>query len=184
LSEREDHVSTELSGGEQQRVAVARGLAHDPVLLLADEPTANLDQRQTDRIIDLLGTLRTAGRVVVVSSHDPRLLPIADDVVRMEGGGAELVVEAQRVQYEQGETVFTRGAWGEHVYVIEHGEVELLAPTRGGVETHVTTLGPGQHFGELGPILGQPRWATARALTRVALQAYGVGDFKRLRAWR
>lgn len=172
-----------LSGGEQQRVAIARGLAHDPVLLLADEPTANLDQRQTDRIIDLLGTLRSDGRVVVVSSHDPRLLPIADDVVRMEGGGGELVVEAQRVRYEEGEIVFTRGEWGEHVYVIEEGEVELLTPTRDGVETHVTTLAPGQHFGELGPILGQPRWATARARTPVSLRAYGVGGFRRLRAW-
>jgi putative ABC transport system ATP-binding protein len=174
----------QLSGGEQQRVAIARGLAHDPALLLADEPTANLDQVQTDRIIDLLGSLRSDGRVVVVSSHDPRLLPIADDVVRMQGGGPEHVVTVQEVRYERGETIFARGDWGEHVYVIEEGEVDLFAPTRAAVETKITTLAPGQHFGELGPILGQPRWATARARTPVTLAAHSVGEFKRLRAWR
>jgi len=173
-----------LSGGEQQRTAIARGLAHDPALLVADEPTANLDQAQTDRIIDLLGTLRSDGRVVVVSSHDPRLLPIADEVVRMHGAGPERVVTAQQVRYEQGETVFARGDWGEHVYVIEEGEVELLAPTRAGVQTSITILTRGQHFGELGPILGQPRWATARAKTPVTLAAYSVGEFKRLRSWQ
>lgn len=173
----------QLSGGEQQRVAIARGLAHDPVLLVADEPTANLDQVQTDRIIDLLATLRSDGRVIVVSSHDPRLVPIADDVVRMQGGGPEHVVSAQQVRYEQGEVIFARGDWGEHVYVIEEGEVELHAPTRGGVDTLITTLTPGQHFGELGPILGQPRWATARARTPVTLAAHGVVEFRRLRAW-
>jgi putative ABC transport system ATP-binding protein len=172
-----------LSGGEQQRVAIARGLAHDPALLVADEPTANLDQVQTDRIIDLLATLRSDGRVVVISSHDPRLLPIADEVVRMHGAGPERVVTAQQVRYEQGETIFARGDWGEHVYVIEEGEVELFAPTRSGVETRVTTLTPGQHFGELGPIFGQPRWATARARTPVTLTAHSVGEFKRLRSW-
>lgn len=172
-----------LSGGEQQRVAIARGLAQDPVLLLADEPTANLDQAQTDRIIDLLATLRRDGRVVVVSSHDPRLLPIADEVVRMQGAGPEHVVAAQQVRYERGETIFGRGDWGEHVYVIEDGEVELVAPTRAGIETRITTLAPGQHFGELGPILGQPRWATARARTPVTLAAHSVGGFKRLRSW-
>lgn len=171
-----------LSGGEQQRVAIARGLAHDPALLVADEPTANLDQEQTDRIVDLLATLRSDGRVVVISSHDPRLLPIADEVVRMHGAGPERVVTAQQVRYEQGETIFARGDWGEHVYVIEDGDVELFAPTRAGVETRVTTLTPGQHFGELGPILGQPRWATARARTPVTLVAHSVGEFKRLRS--
>jgi putative ABC transport system ATP-binding protein len=172
-----------LSGGEQQRVAIARGLAHDPALLVADEPTANLDQVQTDRIIDLLATLRADGRVVVVSSHDPRLLPIADEVVRMQGTGPEHAVTAQQVRYEQGETIFSRGDWGEHVYVIEDGEVELIAPIRTGAELRVTTLAPGQHFGELGPILGQPRWATARARTPVTLAAHSVGEFKRLRSW-
>jgi putative ABC transport system ATP-binding protein len=173
-----------LSGGEQQRVAIARGLAHDPELLVADEPTANLDQLQTDRIIDLLATLRSDGRVVVISSHDPRLLPIADEVVRMHGSGPERIVTAQHVRYEQGETIFARGEWGEHVYVVERGDVELFVPTRAGVEMRVTTLTPGQHFGELGPILGQPRWATARARTPVTLAAYSVGEFKRLRSWR
>ena len=71
----------QLSGGQQQRVAVARGLAHDPVVLLADEPTANLDYVQAEGVIRLLRELRDDGRVIIVSTHDARLVPISDQVI-------------------------------------------------------------------------------------------------------
>jgi putative ABC transport system ATP-binding protein len=66
-----------------QRVAVARGLGHNPPLLLADEPTANLDHIQAEAIIRLLQSLRDEGRMIVVSTHDSRLVPIADRIVQM-----------------------------------------------------------------------------------------------------
>ncbi len=66
-----------------QRVAVARGLGHNPPLLLADEPTANLDHIQAEAIIRLLQGLRDDGRMIVVSTHDSRLVPIADRIVQM-----------------------------------------------------------------------------------------------------
>lgn len=75
-----------LSGGEQQRVAIARALANSPPVLLADEPTGSLDSVAGQRIIELLRATATGGVSVVVASHDMRLLPFADTVVRMEDG--------------------------------------------------------------------------------------------------
>ena len=87
LEARLDFRSTELSGGERQRVAVARALANQPRLLLADEPTANLDTMHGREVMELLRDLtQRAGRAAVVVSHDPRLQEIADRVLWLEDG--------------------------------------------------------------------------------------------------
>ncbi len=86
LADRERHRPGKLSGGQQQRVAIARALALDPPLLLADEPTAHLDQLQVDGVLRLLREIADAGRMVVVSTHDERLLPLADKVVELGAG--------------------------------------------------------------------------------------------------
>ena len=82
-SDRVHHRPGDLSGGQQQRVAIARALAHDPPLVLADEPTAHLDYIQVDGVLRLLRELAAPGRVVVVATHDERLLPLADRVVEL-----------------------------------------------------------------------------------------------------
>ncbi|MEP7380536.1 MAG: ABC transporter ATP-binding protein [Gemmatimonadota bacterium] len=86
LTSRLDSKSEALSGGEQQRVAIARALANAPSLLLADEPTGSLDSRAGHRIIELLHAVAAVGTTVLVVSHDERLIPFADTVVRMEDG--------------------------------------------------------------------------------------------------
>jgi putative ABC transport system ATP-binding protein len=86
LGDRLTHQPGELSGGEQQRVAIARALANDPDLVLADEPTGELDTDTGMTVLDLLSDL-SADRAVVVASHDDRVVGLADRTVRLRDGG-------------------------------------------------------------------------------------------------
>jgi putative ABC transport system ATP-binding protein len=86
MGDRAFHRPEELSGGQQQRVAVARALVHNPQLILADEPTGNLDSHTGLQIMQLLATLREQGRTVVVVSHDPRIAHFASHTVRLLDG--------------------------------------------------------------------------------------------------
>ncbi len=88
LEERQNHLPADLSGGEKQRVAIARALANDAPLILADEPTGNLDSKTGQEVMDLLccGLGRDQGRSVVIVTHDHRLRDIADRVLWLEDG--------------------------------------------------------------------------------------------------
>ena len=90
-----EHRPAELSGGEQQRVAVARALVNNPLLLLADEPSGNLDRENGEELQALLARLvRDRGQTTIVATHDERLAARADEVYRLEGG--KLHLEGQR----------------------------------------------------------------------------------------
>jgi putative ABC transport system ATP-binding protein len=88
LDHRIDHLPADLSGGEKQRVALARALANDPPLILADEPTGNLDSKTGREVMELLccGLGRDRGRAIVIVTHDHRLRSIADRVLWLEDG--------------------------------------------------------------------------------------------------
>jgi putative ABC transport system ATP-binding protein len=87
LEERIAHKPTELSGGQQQRVAIARALANDPAIVLADEPTGNLDSRTGTEIMDLLSELnRTEHRTIVIVSHDPLVTNYATTAIHLQDG--------------------------------------------------------------------------------------------------
>ncbi len=178
LADRAGHKPSSLSGGQQQRVAVARGLAADPLVLLADEPTANLDYIQAEGIISLLRDLRSDGRAIIVSSHDDRLVPLADRVIHLVPEFREDERPPHEMTLSAGATIFEQGTRGELVYVVGSGRVEIVRTTVAGVEEPVASIGAGDYFGELGPLLGFPRSATARAATDVTLTAYNVQDFR------
>ncbi|HEY2983387.1 MAG TPA: ABC transporter ATP-binding protein [Jatrophihabitantaceae bacterium] len=95
LAGRESRPPTRLSGGERQRVAIARALANDPPLLLADEPTGNLDTASVDHVIELVQRLRQARPelTVIMVTHDPRVADAADRVVHMRDG--RIVTDAE-----------------------------------------------------------------------------------------
>jgi putative ABC transport system ATP-binding protein len=95
LTERADHLPAQLSGGEQQRVAIARALANDPQLILADEPTGNLDMKTGSEIVTLLeGLKKERDKTVIITTHDERIVQKADVIYRVERG--RLVGEKRR----------------------------------------------------------------------------------------
>ena len=104
LGNRREHLPAELSGGEQQRVSIARALQRSPEIVLADEPTGNLDTRSSGQVLELLGDLnRSEGQTLVMVTHDPAAAATAGRVVffrdgrvagEVEGGSAQAVAEA------------------------------------------------------------------------------------------
>jgi putative ABC transport system ATP-binding protein len=86
LADRADHLPSELSGGQQQRAAVARALVSDPALLLADEPTGNLDSTSTAEVMALFAKLHAEGRTVVLITHEDEVAAYASRVVRLRDG--------------------------------------------------------------------------------------------------
>jgi putative ABC transport system ATP-binding protein len=86
LAERWDHTSAQLSGGQQQRVAIARSLVNDPAILLADEPTGNLDSRTSEEVMAIFQALNDEGRTVVLITHDTEIAEYAQRVVAFRDG--------------------------------------------------------------------------------------------------
>ena len=86
LGDRLDHEPTELSGGQQQRVGIARALVTEPALLLADEPTGNLDSHSGAEVIELFHALHASGRTIILITHDPEVAAVADRQIHIRDG--------------------------------------------------------------------------------------------------
>jgi putative ABC transport system ATP-binding protein len=179
LADRASAKPGQLSGGQQQRVAIARALAHDAPLILADEPTAHLDYVQCEIVLTLLRELASGGRTVVIATHDDRLLPLADRVVeltpRFEEGGT---VRRGVVRLAAGEVLFRQGEASDVVYLVDEGEIEVVRDLADGSSEHLATMGAGRYVGELGPLLGLQRSATARATTGCTLHVFSPQEFR------
>ena len=178
LQDRMRHRPGDLSGGQQQRVAVARAIALDPPLILADEPTAHLDFIQVEEVLRLIRELATGERVVVVATHDTRILPLADRVVEMVPQFISIHRAPETLSLASGSVLFEQGSIGDLIYIVAEGELEIVRELAAGGEELLKVARPGDYFGEIGPLFGMPRSATVRARTDATVIGYTVQAFR------
>ena len=161
-------------------MAIARAIALDPPLVLADEPTAHLDYVQVEGVLRLLRRLTDGGRVVVVSTHDDRMLALADQIIEMRPNFLPNDDSApKQVNVPAGQDLFREGDPSDLIYMVDSGEVEVVRDTGDG-ETVLGSMAAGEHVGEMGPLFGLRRSATARARTDVTVTGYTAKAFRDL----
>ena len=170
-----------VSTGQQQLAAIARALATDPPLLVADEPTGNLDSRSADYIIQLFDQLVSEGKTVVMVTHDASLTARTTRNIIISDG--ELIDEtvalalpllkhrqmlavtkkAQRLTFQPGQIILQRDTHFDSFFMIARGEVEIVLQGNKNEDLMVTRLTPGQYFGEVELLRGGKSIASVRA---------------------
>ena len=178
LKDRMRHRPGDLSGGQQQRVAVARAIALDPPLILADEPTAHLDFIQVEEVLRLIRELASGERLVVVATHDTRMLPLADRVVELVPHVASTDRPPETIRLAPGSVLFEQGSMGDLIYIVSEGELEIVRELAAGGEELLRVASAGDYFGEIGTLFGLPRSATVRARTDAELIGYTGRAFR------
>ena len=183
---------TALSGGQQQRVAIARALANDPPVVIADEPTGNLDSKTADSVFELFNELVAQGKTIIVVTHDSGLAKrthrtalIADGEIvneyvarAMPTLSREQLLEATRTaktqQYEAGTMILSEGANADAFYIVTKGMVEVILPREGQSDVIALQLGPGKYFGEMEFFHEKKHRASIRAAESGPVEALAV----------
>jgi ABC-type lipoprotein export system ATPase subunit len=188
-----------LSGGQQQRVAIARSLANDPPLIIADEPTGNLDTNMAEEVFQLFRSLVTEGKTVLMVTHDDDFARRVDRTVIIADGqvvneflvkalhqlSKDLIMEitagVEPLVLNPGTPVFRQGEVGDCFYIILDGECDVVYQRPGGGETLLIRRKPGEYFGEAALVHATTRNASVRAGDRpVRLLPVSAALFDRL----
>jgi ABC-type lipoprotein export system ATPase subunit len=156
-----------LSGGQQQRVAIARALANDPPLVIADEPTGNLDSKTAEAVFLLFNDLITQGKTIIIVTHDSGLSKRANRTALIADGEIvneyvakalptlapnQLLSATRRLKaqhYEAGTMILSEGRDSDAFYVVSKGFVEVILPRSNQSDVIALQLGPGKYFGEI-----------------------------------
>lgn len=158
---------TALSGGQQQRVAIARALANDPPVVIADEPTGNLDSKTADSVFELFKNLVAQGKTIIVVTHDSGLAKRTERTALIADGeivneyvakamptlSREQLLQATRTakeqHYEAGTMILAEGTNANAFYIVTKGTVEVILPRPDQSDVIALQLGPGRYFGEM-----------------------------------
>ncbi|CAG1017052.1 putative ABC transporter ATP-binding protein YknY [Anaerolineales bacterium] len=184
LVELADHghkLPTALSGGQQQRVAIARALANDPPVVIADEPTGNLDSKTAESVFSLFNELVAKGKTIIIVTHDSALAKRAHRTALIADGEIvnEYVAKAMPTltqdqmlwatrnatiqTFEAGSMILAEGTNADSFYIVVKGTVEVVLPRENQSDVVVLQLGPGKFFGEMAFFHGRRRHASIRA---------------------
>lgn len=166
----EDHIydlPAAVSNGQQQSAAIARSIATDPPIIVADEPTGNLDSRSANNIIRVFQELAGRGKTILIVTHDPSLTSKTDQTIIISDGEIidktvasalpyldhPLMLQATRLAEHKmvapGETILQQGDQVDYFYMVAKGEVDIVIKRPPAPEMNVARLGPGQFFGEV-----------------------------------
>jgi len=184
LVEMTDHaykLPSALSGGQQQRIAIARALANDPPILIADEPTGNLDSKTADSVFRLFETLVSEGKTVVMVTHDSSLARRVSQTVIIADGEIvnefvalalpsltpqQMLEASQKAEvrhYAPGEPIIHQGEQGDHFFIITKGVAEVGLRREGSTDVIAARMTPGQYFGEISLFSGSRTVASVHA---------------------
>ena len=183
---------TALSGGQQQRVAIARALANDPPIVIADEPTGNLDSKTADSVFELFRNLVAQGKTIIIVTHDSGLAKRTDRTALITDG--EIVNEyvarampsllqdqmlwatqnAKTVTYEPGSMIVAEGTNADTFYIVSKGTVEVILPRPNQSDVIAMQLGPGKFFGEMAFFHDRKRQASVRASERGPVEVLAI----------
>jgi ABC-type lipoprotein export system ATPase subunit len=170
-----------VSGGQQQRAAMARALANDPPVLIADEPTGNLDSKTAATVFTLFNQLVAEGKTVIIVTHDSSLAKNAHRTALIADGEIvnEYVAKAmptlpqdqmlwatrntKKSNYEAGRMIVTAGSNADTFYIVSKGTVEVVLPRPNQSDVIAAQLGPGKFFGEMAFFHDRKRRASVRA---------------------
>ena len=170
MVELKDHaykLPTALSGGQQQRVAIARALANDPPVIIADEPTGNLDSKTAESVFAMFNQLVSQGKTIIIVTHDSGLAKQTHRTALIADG--EIVNEyvskamptltqeqvwqathsAKRLSFEPGAMILTEGTNADCFYIVAKGTVEVVLPRENQSDVIALQLGTGKYFGEI-----------------------------------
>jgi ABC-type lipoprotein export system ATPase subunit len=193
LAEHAYKLPTALSGGQQQRVAIARALANDPPIVIADEPTGNLDSKTADSVFELFRNLVEQGKTMIIVTHDSGLAKRTDRTALITDGeivneyvakvmpslSREQLLHATHIAREQsypaGSIILAEGTNADAFYIVTQGTVEIVLPRPNQSDVIVVQLGPGKYFGEMEFFHDRRSRASVRASKAGPVEVLSIG---------